>query len=421
MRKLNITLTGCILFICIGFLTITTINDAKAQIKGADLSWVTQMEASGYKWKDANGNYGDIFAICKGLGINACRLRVWVNPSGGWCGKADVIAKAKRAKAQGMYIFIAFHFSDSWADPAKQNKPSAWASHNISQLYTDVYNHVRDVLSGLISAGCTPYLVQIGNETNNGLLWPEGKASTYPKQYAGLITSGYNAVKSLCSASVVVHVSNGWDNSLFRWNFDILKNNGAKYDAIGMSLYPSTSDWSTKISQCRTNIADMKSRYGKWCLLSEIGIAANSGSTGASFVKAARGLVNDVFYWEPEAYNWQGYGLGAWDYATQKPTVILTEGLKSAIEQDLVLTSIEKSNIDVYPNPLIGENININLNGLTGKTGIKILNVNGQVVRKLVSIDEQLVTIDKTGLKSGIYFIQIDNQQQKLVKTVVVK
>jgi arabinogalactan endo-1,4-beta-galactosidase len=303
-------------------------NHVQAALKGADLSWVTQMEASGYKWKDANGNYGDIFAICKGLGVNACRLRVWVNPSGGWCGKSDVIAKAKRAKAQGMYILIDFQFSDTWADPSHQTKPGAWSGHNISQLYTDVYNHVRDVLSGLISAGCTPYLVQIGNETSDGLLWPEGQASKNPSQYAGLITSGYNAVKSVCSASVVVHLADGWNNSLYRWNFDILKKYGAKYDAIGMSLYPSTSDWSTKISQCRANITDMKSRYGKWCMLSEIGIAANSGSTGASFVKAARGLVNDVYYWEPEAYNWQGYGLGAWDGSTLKPTVILTSGLQ---------------------------------------------------------------------------------------------
>ncbi len=297
-----------------------------AQNKAADLSWVTQMEASGYHWKYPSGNYGDVFAICHNLGMNACRLRVWVNPAGGWCGKADVIAKAKRAKAQGMLILIDFHFSDTWADPSHQTKPAAWANHTISQLYTDVYNHVRDVLSGLIAAGCTPYLVQIGNETSDGLLWPEGQASKNPSQYAGLITSGYNAVKSLCNASVVVHLADGYNNSLYRWNFDILKNNGASFDAIGMSLYPTTSNWSTLISQCQANMSDMKSRYGKWCMLCEIGIAENSGSTGASFVKAARGLANDVFYWEPEAYNWQGYGLGAWDSSTLEPAAILTSG-----------------------------------------------------------------------------------------------
>ena len=417
--RTTFTLSRCLLLLglCLAFFSL---NDLKAQNKGADLSWTTQMESSGYKWKDANGTAGDIFAICKGLGVNACRLRVWVNPSGGWCGKADVIAKAKRAKAQGMLIFVDFHFSDSCADPGKQTKPSAWSSHTISQLYTDVYNHVRDVLSGLISAGCTPYMVQIGNETNNGMLWPEGKADTYPSQYAGLVTSGYNAVKSLCSASVVVHVSNGYDNSLFRWNFDILKNNGAKYDAIGMSLYPTTSNWSTLVSQCKTNIADMKSRYGKWCVLSEIGIAANSGSTGASFVKAARALVNDVFYWEPEAYNWQGYGLGAWDASTLMPTVILTTGLKSA-EEETITDSRLGSGVSIYPNPLSGDVLTIDLKGLSGTTKIKILNVNGQELKSIVVIDQQVASISKAGLVSGIYFIQIDNPQQKVVKTLVVK
>jgi len=380
------------------------------------------MEASGYKWKDANGNYGDIFAICKGLGINGCRLRVWVNPSGGWCNKADVIAKAKRAKAQGMKLFIDFHFSDSWADPGKQTKPSAWSNHTISQLYTDVYNHVRDVLSGLISAGCTPYMVQIGNETNNGMLWPEGKASVYPKQYAGLVTSGYNAVKSLCSASVVVHVANGYDNGLFRWNFDILKNNGAKYDAIGMSLYPTTSNWSTLISQCKTNIADMKSRYGKWCVLCEIGIATNSGSTGASFVKAARGLCNDVYYWEPQAYSWQGYGLGAWDYSTLKPTLALTSGLKSA-DSDSEFEIEKDNNTDVilFPNPNSGNIVNIDLADISGTSTVKILNVNGQVVLSKVVASQQMLTISNHNLKSGTYFVQIDNSKEKIVKVLIVK
>ena len=139
-------------------------------------------------------------------------------------------------------------------------------------------------------------------------------------------------------------------------------------------------------------------------MLCEIGIAANSGSTGASFVKAARGLANDVYYWEPEAYNWQGYGLGAWDYSTLKPTVILTDGLKSAVEQDAMHVVSDKPNINVYPNPLVGKSINVDLTGLTGVTDIKILNINGQLVKKAVSTDEPLVSIDRSGLKPGIYF-----------------
>jgi len=51
-----------------------------AQVKGADVSWVTQMEASGYVWYNSSGVQQDVFTILKGLGFNAIRLRVWVNP-----------------------------------------------------------------------------------------------------------------------------------------------------------------------------------------------------------------------------------------------------------------------------------------------------------------------------------------------------
>src|SRR5580704_16699367 len=66
--------------------------------KGADVSWVTQMESAGMKFYDANGNQQDLFALMKSLGFNSIRLRAWVNPTDGWCNTADVVAKAIRAK-----------------------------------------------------------------------------------------------------------------------------------------------------------------------------------------------------------------------------------------------------------------------------------------------------------------------------------
>src|SRR5579872_505257 len=95
--------------------------------KGADISWVTQMESSGVKFYDKLGSQQDLFALMKSLGFNSIRLRAWVNPSDGWCNTADLVAKATRAKNAGMKILIDFHYSDSWADPGKQPKPAAWA------------------------------------------------------------------------------------------------------------------------------------------------------------------------------------------------------------------------------------------------------------------------------------------------------
>ena len=94
--------------------------------KGADISWVTEMEKKNYKFYSSDGSEKECTALMKALGCNAVRYRVWVNPKDGWCNKANVLAKAKRAQALGMAIMIDFHYSDSWADPGKQTIPSGW-------------------------------------------------------------------------------------------------------------------------------------------------------------------------------------------------------------------------------------------------------------------------------------------------------
>ncbi|MBR1407133.1 MAG: glycosyl hydrolase 53 family protein [Bacteroidales bacterium] len=93
---------------------------------GADVSWCTEMEKDGKKFKDASGNVKDLFQILKGCGMTAVRLRVWVDPQDGWCAKDDVVAKAKRAKDAGLDVMIDFHYSDFFADPSRQVLPAAW-------------------------------------------------------------------------------------------------------------------------------------------------------------------------------------------------------------------------------------------------------------------------------------------------------
>lgn len=287
------------------------------------------MEASGYKFYDANGTQQDCFQLMKSLGMNSIRLRVWVNPSDGWCNTADLVAKAIRAKNAGMRIMIDFHYSDSWADPGKQTIPAAWVGQNISALQTSVYNHTQTVLNTLKTNGVTPAWVQVGNETNDGMLWETGRASTNMANFAALINSGYNAVKSVdTTIQVIVHISNGYDNSLFRWVFDGLKNNNAKWDIIGMSLYPPIATWATYNVNCLANINDMITRYGKPVMICEVGMDVTAPTTCQSFLNDLIGKVKavsnglGVFYWEPESYNWQGYGLGAFDNSG-KPTVAL--------------------------------------------------------------------------------------------------
>ena len=102
--------------------------------KGADVSWLTQMEKEGCRFYDTAGKQTECMALLKSLGMNAIRLRVWVDPKDGWCGKDDVVAKARRVKDLGMQLMIDFHYSDSWADPGKQNKPAAWKNLDLEGL-----------------------------------------------------------------------------------------------------------------------------------------------------------------------------------------------------------------------------------------------------------------------------------------------
>ncbi|MGI4871957.1 MAG: glycosyl hydrolase 53 family protein [Janthinobacterium lividum] len=304
---------------------------AQTFANGADISWVTEMEASNYKFYNKAGAQQDLFQLLQSdYGINAIRLRVWVNPSAGYSGQADVLAKALRAKALGQRILLDFHYSDSFADPGKQTKPAAWAGYTYAQLKQAVYSHTTTVLTLLSNNGITPEWVQVGNETNDGMLWPEGRITVNGfANFAGLVDQGYAAVKAVSPTSkVIVHIANGYNNSAFRYIFDGLQANGARWDVIGLSLYPDAQTWPTYTAQAQANMNDMVSRYpGKQVMVVEVGMPAYLPIATREFLydiiaktKAVPGSAGlGVFYWEPEAYNWQGYSLGAWattGYAT---------------------------------------------------------------------------------------------------------
>jgi arabinogalactan endo-1,4-beta-galactosidase len=259
-------------------------------------------------------------------------LRVWVNPSNRYNGTADVVAKAVRAKSLGLRILIDFHYSDTWADPGHQTKPAAWAGYDFPTLTNTVYTYTQSVLDSLQVHGVVPSWVQVGNEVDDGMLWPDGQASTNMANFAALVSAGYKAVKSISDTiQVIVHVSNGYNNSLFRYVFDGLSANGAQWDIIGMSLYPTAANWQTYNTSCLANMNDMVSRYNKSVMVCEVGMPENEAATCQAFLtdllykvkSVAGGKGLGVLYWEPEAYNsWQGYGLGAFDN-TGKPTVAM--------------------------------------------------------------------------------------------------
>ena len=121
-------------------------EEADSFAKGADVSWLTEMEESGYLFYDSTGIETECMALLKSLGINSIRLRTWVNPSDGWCNKEDLLIKAWRAKNLGLRIMIDFHYSDTWADPGTQDKPAAWEGLTLDELTDTLSAYTTEVL-----------------------------------------------------------------------------------------------------------------------------------------------------------------------------------------------------------------------------------------------------------------------------------
>lgn len=305
------------------------ITGETAFAKGGDISWLPQMEASGYKFYSSSGVEEDCFQILKDHGINTIRLRTWVNPSNdpinGHCSTDETVALAVRAQQWGMRIMIDFHYSDTWADPGHQKKPAAWENDSFSKLLTDVHDYTFAVMTALKNAGVTPEWVQVGNEITGGFLWPDGSTDNWP-QLVQLLNKGYEAVKEVSPASkVVLHLDAGNNNQRFLGWFDNAAANGAKYDVIGMSYYPywlpGKPDYTLSIDDLGNNLIDMASRYGKEVMVVEVGGEDDQAQNTYDMLLAVQEKVKKVpggkglgvIYWEPEgARSWSHYALSAW-------------------------------------------------------------------------------------------------------------
>ena len=305
-------------------------------VKGADISWVTEMEGKGFKFYNAAGEERELTALMKEIGMNAVRLRGWVDPAGGWNGKADVLQKAKRASLLGLKILIDFHYSDSWADPGQQNVPSAWKGKDASAMASAVKAHTQEVLQALKDEGVDATWVQVGNEVTNGMLWESGKvAGTNTGQFVPYFNAGREAVKAVYpQAQVILHLDNGWKLETLNWFLALMKGKSLDYDILGLSLYPSYwengayPDWKPKTEQFLANLPELYRNWGKPVMLVEFGMpAAEPGKAKAALQHLFDYAGNDdsflgIFYWEPEAeHDRNGYDYGA--FSGGKPTAAL--------------------------------------------------------------------------------------------------
>ena len=302
---------------------------------GADISGTTEMEARGVQLRNVQGEPRECTALMRELGLNAVRLRVWVNPRGGFCAKDDVVRMARRAKDWGMALMIDFHYSDWWADPGQQNIPAAWKALDYPQMCVALASHTREVLLAIKEAGVEVKWVQVGNETTNGFLWPMGRAQENMRQYAGLTDAGYQAVKEVYpQAQVIVHLDGAFDPQRYDFIFDGLRKYRARFDMIGLSVYPYwdmkagyTQSWLETVEKATQNINRLWQKYRLPLMVVETGVDVNtpqeSKTVLAAVIGAARhhtdGHCQGVFYWAPEADG--QYHLGA--FKNHRPTVIM--------------------------------------------------------------------------------------------------
>ncbi len=325
-------------------------EDMSGFARGADVSWLTEMESNDILFYDSAKVETECMALLKSLGMNSIRLRVWVNPESGWCNKNDLLMKAKRAADLNMRVMVDFHYSDEWADPGDQYKPVAWKDYTLTELCIAVAEHTTDVLSSLKEWGVTPEWVQVGNETTNGMLWNDEDAyadnsghllANNGANYTKLNNAAYDASKAIFpDAKVVLHIDRGYNkditsNVLTR----IIGNDNdcedARFDVLGLSLYPSASNYKSLVASCKTNMQWVVDNYDKDVMLCEVGME-NDQAEAANFflteIIAQTKAVTDaqgnerglgVFYWEPQSYNaWKGYTMGAFD-TDGKPTMAL--------------------------------------------------------------------------------------------------
>jgi arabinogalactan endo-1,4-beta-galactosidase len=260
---------------------------------GADLSYVNQILDHGGVYRD-QGEVRNPYRIFKDHGTNLVRLRLWHNPE--WTkdvytpkgtvvynGLADVTKAIQLAKEQGMQVLLDFHYSDSWADPGKQEIPKAWINiRDIAVLKDSVYQYTFKTINYLKGKNLLPDLVQVGNEINCGMFitaapagFPTCNACNGQWQQLGeVLNSGIAAVKDAAATSTVkpkilLHVA---DPKNLQWWFDNIRDNGkvTAYDIIGFSYYPL---WHTTVApgQLQATVSSLHARYQKPLMILETG------------------------------------------------------------------------------------------------------------------------------------------------------
>jgi arabinogalactan endo-1,4-beta-galactosidase len=313
-------------------------------IAGADMSHLIFFEDRGTVYRQA-GEARDALTLLTNFGINCVRLRLFTSsaaqaqadPYNGINNLTYNLPLAVRVKNAGLKFLLDFHYSDSWADPGKQTKPSTWTNLNFADLKSQIRSYSSNSIATFAAVGAMPDYVQVGNEITPGLLWNDGRVGgSYDtanqwSQLAQLLTSAVQGIKDAAGAQmpkIVIHIDRGGDWAGTRWYFDNLIQRQVPFDIIGESYYPWWHGSPAALATCLTNAAN---RYGKTVMVMEtafprsdstniFGIPATTNGQ-VQFVTELAKIVKSVpggkgigiFWWGTEYQQLSGYSLAGFD------------------------------------------------------------------------------------------------------------
>lgn len=282
-------------------------------MRGVDASEVKALEECGLKFYDSDNTEKDVFEIFANHGVNWVRLRIWndyteaMDPTYGnlgsdywapygWNNLSRTINMAKRAKRYGLKVLLDFHYSDTWADPAKQFLPKMWQEYkeNPEALAVAVADYTKEIIVAMKEADCAPDMIQLGNESEGGLFKKDylGKELSFDHDQisACLVAAAKVVREELPECEIMLHMSAGGDtgrlSNFFNNYVNKMVDGETKLcDAVGLSYYPFYSSHKT-LDELVTNCETIKAK-GYEPVIAEISYAystaAWSDSTGNIF------------------------------------------------------------------------------------------------------------------------------------------
>ena len=233
-------------------------NNTDEFIKAADMSMLPLIESEGTIYYNNDNIAEDALLTLKNAGCNTIRIRLWHTPTVNQSGFDEVKALAQRVKNQGMKVWLSVHYSDTWADPANQIKPTAWNGLTFTQLRAQVESYTTTIVNEI-----QPDIFQIGNEINNGFIFPEGNLASNESQFLLLLESASTAIRANSSSTKIMLHYAGIDGA--SWFFS--KTAAIDYDYIGLSYYPI---WhGTDINLLQQTITTLGQTHNKKVLVAE--------------------------------------------------------------------------------------------------------------------------------------------------------